>query len=128
MAPSTLYQVVLADFVDEGHLDRHVRRMRSLYLARRNALVRSLQQHADDLLTMDNIDAGMQLTAFLPPGLDDRDVVRLAADRGISANPLSRCYASQHRRNGLILGFACVGDDQIDQAAQTLADAIRGLV
>jgi GntR family transcriptional regulator/MocR family aminotransferase len=127
VASATLHQAVLADFIDEGHLDRHVRRTRNLYLARRNALVRAIDQHARGLLTVDNQDGGMQLTAFLPAGVNDRDVVRLAAERGVSVNPLSRCYIGEPR-GGLVLGFACTRENETDRALRTLATVIRNLL
>jgi len=42
---SLLEQMALADFIKEGHLERHVRRMRRLYHQRRMALVSALDQH-----------------------------------------------------------------------------------
>jgi GntR family transcriptional regulator/MocR family aminotransferase len=127
VASSTLDQAVLADFIDEGHLDRHVRRTRNLYLARRDELVRSIDRHARDLLTVVHQDAGTQLTAFLPAGVDDREVVRLAAERGVSANPLSRYYMGEPR-SGLVLGFAGGREDETDRALRTLTNVVRGLM
>ena len=127
VASSTLDQAVLADFIDEGHLDRHVRRTRNIYLARRDALVRSIDQHARGLLTVAGQDAGMQLAAFLPAGVDDREVVRLAAERGVSANPLSRYYMGEPR-SGLVLGFACARENETEWALRTLSSVVRGLM
>lgn len=125
LAPSTLLQAALADFVTEGHHARHVRRMQVLYRARRDALVESLDRHAGDLLSVDNSEAGMHLTAFLPADTDDHEVVRRAAARGVSTLPLSPCYAGPAPRPGLILGFAAAPEDQADQAVRTLLSAIR---
>src|SRR5258705_3363958 len=46
----TLYQLVLTDFLQEGHFARHLRRMRSIYLKRRNALVESIGEYFGELL------------------------------------------------------------------------------
>ena len=40
--PSTLYQAVVTDFIREGHFARHIRRMKMLYMERRNCLVQAL--------------------------------------------------------------------------------------
>jgi GntR family transcriptional regulator / MocR family aminotransferase len=124
----TLYQLVLTDFLQEGHFARHLRRMRSLYLSRRNALVESLQAHLGKVLIPYNTDAGLHLTAFLPSRADDLEIVRRAAQRGISASALSDCYASGRPKSGLILGFGGADETRIDAAVRTLSKLIRDLI
>jgi hypothetical protein len=43
------------------------------------------------------------VAALLPAGLEDRDVVRRLAARGLKALPLSVCYGGAERRSGLLL-------------------------
>jgi GntR family transcriptional regulator/MocR family aminotransferase len=110
---STLYQVALTDFIREGHFARHIRRMRMLYMSRRRALVDALRAQMADLTEVIGDDAGMDLVALLPPGIDDVAVSREAAKRGVSAMPLSLCYMKPQARGGLVLGYAGVDVDQI---------------
>jgi GntR family transcriptional regulator / MocR family aminotransferase len=123
----TLYQLVLTDFLQEGHFARHLRRMRAVYHARRSALVESLGEICGDVLTPYNADAGLHLTALLPEGIDDCELVNRAAQRGISAIALSSCYARRASRSGLILGFGGADERQIKTAVQTLANIIEDL-
>ncbi len=67
-AAPTLYQLALAEFLREGHHTRHVRRMRGIYRARRDALLTGLARHCGDLLTVHNADAGLHVAALLPHG------------------------------------------------------------
>ncbi|MFL5541861.1 MAG: PLP-dependent aminotransferase family protein, partial [Longimicrobiaceae bacterium] len=79
---ATLYQLALADFLAEGHFARHLRRMRGVYLARRDALLAGLARHCADVLAVHNADAGLHVATLLPEGTDDVEVVsRLAAHR-----------------------------------------------
>ena len=121
----TLYQLALTDFLCDGHFGRHVRRMRVIYQGRRDALVEAIRRRLDGILTIVNADAGMHLTAWLPAGVDDREVVRHAAMRGISATALSSCYAGKPSRPGLVLGFGSVGEEAIVPAVESLARAIE---
>ena len=118
-----LEQVVLTEFFMEGHFGRHVRRMRALYEKRRDALVRSLRLYA--ALHPHNSEAGLHITTFLPPKLNDHDVVRQAASVGIDVMALSDCYLGRHRRNGLILGFGGGTEEEIADACRKLG-AILG--
>jgi GntR family transcriptional regulator/MocR family aminotransferase len=124
--PPTLYQVALSDFIAEGHFARHLRRMRAVYLHRRDALVTGIQERLPDL-SIANADAGMHLTAWLPSHIDDRAVVRIAAAHGVSATALSSCYAGTGARPGLVLGFGGADEAQIGRGVETLARVIRGV-
>ncbi|HXA20524.1 MAG TPA: PLP-dependent aminotransferase family protein [Thermoanaerobaculia bacterium] len=118
-----LEQLVLTEFLTEGHFGRHVRRMRALYEKRRDALVRGLREHAGGLVPH-NIDAGLHIATFLPEGVDDRKVVRDAALRGLDAIALSACYAGPRAKSGLVLGFGGTSERRIAVACRTLGEVL----
>ena len=120
----TLYQAVLAEFLREGHFARHLRRMRGLYLERRDALIAGLTRHGGDRLTLLNADAGLHLAVLLSPGLDDQEVVRRMAGRGLAATALSTCYAGTSRRSGLLLGFGGSAERRLLEAAGVLGEVL----
>jgi GntR family transcriptional regulator/MocR family aminotransferase len=121
---SSLYQAVMADFIREGHFARHIGRMRKLYAQRRSALVQAIKQQLDGKLEVLGAEAGMQLTALLPPGVDDVAVARKAAKKGVSARPLSACYLHAPARGGLILGYGGADVAAIHEAVQRLKTCI----
>lgn len=119
----SLEQLVLTEFLRDGHFARHIRRMRALYHARRDALLGALREFAPQLEPY-NSDAGIHLTAFLPPGVDDLEVVAEAARRGLNATALSTCYAGQNPRHGLILGFGGASERRIRMAVRKLGEIL----
>ena len=118
---STLYQAVMTDFIREGHFARHIRRMRMLYIERRKALVETLQKRIGEKLEVIGAEAGMHLVALLPVGVSDVAISKRAAEMGISAMPLSSCYAKAPRRGGLVLGYGGTDASQIQNALRRLA-------
>jgi GntR family transcriptional regulator/MocR family aminotransferase len=122
---STLYQAVLTDFIGEGHFARHIRRMRMLYMERRRALVRAIHIQMGDMLEIIGGEAGMHLVALLPPGIDDFAVSKRAAQKGISAMPLSTCYLKPASRGGLILGYGGANARQIHEGIRKLKMSVR---
>ena len=124
----TLYQRALTEFLQQGHFARHLRRMRSAYLERRDALLRGLARHCGDLLRVHNSDAGLHVTATLREGVDDRDVVTRLGRRGLAALPLSNSYLGPVRRQGLLLGFGCATPQRLLQATRILDDVLRAPV
>jgi GntR family transcriptional regulator/MocR family aminotransferase len=121
----TLYQSALAEFLRDGHFARHLRHMRGVYLARRDALLTGLARHCGDRLIVHNADAGLHLAARLRAGLDDRGVVDRMARRGLTATALSTCYAGTSGRGGLLLGFGGSTERRLLEATRTLGEVLR---
>jgi GntR family transcriptional regulator/MocR family aminotransferase len=125
---STLYQAVLTDFIREGHFARHIRRMRILYMERRTALVKAIRIQMEDMLDVIGAEAGMHLVALLPRGTNDVAISRKAAQKGISAIPLSTCYLKPPTRGGLILGYGGANAHQIDDGISKLRVIVKELI
>ena len=121
----TLYQRALAEFLETGHFARHLRRMRSAYLERRDALLRGLDRHCRDLVEVHNSDAGLHVTVLLREGLDDQEIVARLGRRGLAALPLSDSYIGPSRRQGLLLGFGCTPPQRLHAATRVLSDVLR---
>jgi GntR family transcriptional regulator/MocR family aminotransferase len=121
----TLYQLALAEFLREGHFARHLRRMRGVYQRRRDALLAGLARHCGDQLTVHNADAGLHVAVLLAGRLDDREVVRRMAARGLTATPLSSCYAGPSGLSGLLLGFGGSTERRLADATRVLGEILR---
>jgi GntR family transcriptional regulator / MocR family aminotransferase len=122
---STLEQAVLADFIREGYLARHIRRMRMIYLERNQMLVAELQEQLGDTVEIASAQAGMHLVCLLPDGVEDTIVWQQAAKAGIASWPLSICYQRKPQRGGLVLGYGGVDRKQMKDAVKKLATVIH---
>ena len=120
----TLYQRALADFLKTGYFARHLRRMRSAYLERRDALLRGLDRHCGDLVQVHNSDAGLHLAVLLREGLDDQDVSARLGRRGVAALSLSTSYLDATRQQGLLLGFGCASPHRLLAATRVLGEVL----
>ena len=125
--PPTLYQLALADFLREGHFVRHLRRMHTLYVRRRQALLDGLERHCHGLVEVHNADAGLHLSTLLPRGVSDVEVVRRMAEQRLTATALSTCYLGGDRRNGLLLGFGGFSERTLVHGTATLAGVLRSI-
>ncbi|CDY79782.1 Putative GntR-family regulatory protein and aminotransferase near polyamine transporter [Caballeronia glathei] len=121
-----MQQAVLTEFIMDGYLTSHVRRMRTLYGERRQLLIDAITAHFGDTLEVMGDEAGLHLVLGLPEGTDDRAVAAAALEAGVVTRPLANYYVEQaSARPGLMLGYACVPNEQIEPAFRTLARVIE---
>ncbi|KVG65218.1 PLP-dependent aminotransferase family protein [Burkholderia pseudomultivorans] len=121
----TADQHVLAAFIAEGHLDRHIRRVRGVYAEQRALLIDTLAARLPrERAWVQPGDQGMHVVLWLADGIDDLDVVARAADAGIAVRAVSPMFAPGTARPGLVLGFGGFGRAQLEAAAQRLAQVV----
>src|SRR5579883_87341 len=119
-------QAVLADFIEEGHFGRHLRRMRQVYGERFGVLLEEGRRELAGLVEISPIEAGLQTCGWLADGLDERKVVTAAAERGVEVEPLGRYSVRGLERPGVHLGFAAVAEREIRRGGRKLAVALEG--
>jgi GntR family transcriptional regulator/MocR family aminotransferase len=121
-----MQQAVLSEFIMDGHLTSHVRRMRALYGERRQILIDAITAQFGDTLPVMGDEAGLHLVLGLPDHANDREVVAAAYDAGVIVRPLTSYYSGEGpTRRGLLLGYACVPNEKIGPAFATLARLIE---
>ncbi len=117
-------QAVLARFICDGHLLRHLRRMRELYRARQGLLISALAQASGGAVQLAPSVHGMHLLLEAPPGSDDRGVSQQAAALGVLLAPLSR-YTITSARRGWLLGYAGADSAALQAAALAIGPLLR---
>jgi GntR family transcriptional regulator / MocR family aminotransferase len=111
-----LDQLALAEFIERGELDRHLRRMRLRYRRRRDALIAALERHLPEL-EVTGAAAGLHVTLVLPEGADAEAIVARAEARGVA---VLGCAPSR-----LFVGYANIADAAIEPAVAALAEAVH---
>jgi GntR family transcriptional regulator/MocR family aminotransferase len=117
----TLEQLALADLLDSGAYDRHLRRSRARYRRRRDALVAALDRHAPGL-RVDGTAAGLHAVVELGQGVDEAELVRRAAvEAGVGLHGLAPWRAAAGGAPGLVLGYASLTEHQIAEGIRRVA-------
>jgi len=125
LGPPGFYQEVLADFIEEGHFARHIRRMRVHYGGLRRVLFDSLSKNLGDCLDVIGDEAGMHLTVALRGAHLDGEMSQRAVRQNLSLWPLSRLYM-KNARQGFILGFGGTTMREIPHAVRRLRNLLAG--
>jgi GntR family transcriptional regulator/MocR family aminotransferase len=120
-----LDQAALADLLRRGEIDRHLRRMRRRYRARRDALVAALAEHLPGA-PVGGVAAGLHVVLGLAEDADEEAVRRAAQERGVAVETLHRsCTAVAPHAPALLLGYAALPEDALARAARLVAEAVR---
>jgi GntR family transcriptional regulator / MocR family aminotransferase len=119
-------QDILAAFISEGHLARHVRKMRKLYGERREILRSALERFCGGHLRVVGIGAGLHLAAYLSDSISAAALVDKAREAGVALNTIERFAATAARKpNGLVFGYGAIGSHQIVDAVRQLAKLMK---
>jgi GntR family transcriptional regulator/MocR family aminotransferase len=120
-----LGQLAFADFVSSGELDRHLRRMRPIYRARRDTLLNALHRHLPGLRPV-GASAGLHVLAWLPRGIEESVLLRSAGEAGIWLETLVESRIADGGPGGIIFGYGSVAETSIDESIGRLAAITRG--
>jgi GntR family transcriptional regulator/MocR family aminotransferase len=123
--PSALLQAAYATLLEDGVIDRHLRRTRRLYHGRRDALVRALADRMPEA-RVGGASAGLHLMASLSDDADEDRIAASALRRGVAIHTLHRdCAVSGATEPALLLGYGRIPEAAIPRAVDELARAAR---
>nr|WP_167538331.1 PLP-dependent aminotransferase family protein [Streptomyces albofaciens] len=104
LGSAALPQLVLADLMETGELERRLRQLRRRHRARRDAMIRAVDTHLPNA-TVQGAAAGLHLTVTFDAGFADTELAAAALARGVKTHPLS-WHRQRRGRPGLVLGYA----------------------
>jgi GntR family transcriptional regulator / MocR family aminotransferase len=116
-------QDVLARFIADGHLLRHLRRMRELYRTRQASMIHSLARATQGAIVLSPSLQGMHLAFESEARVRDTELAERAARVGVQLAPISR-YCIEAKRNGWLFGYAGYGEAALAAAARALGRQI----
>lgn len=125
-APAAPVQRAVAAFMADGHYLRHVRRMKRLYAARRQALADALTPLAAAGGLRIAATAGLSLVVRLPVGTDDVALARQARLAGLAPAPLSPWYRRGDGTAGFLLGVTNADERRVAAECQRLVTLVTG--
>ncbi len=125
----TLEQLAFADFVSEGHLERHVRRTRRRHARRREALLEATERELAERAQVVGTDAGVHALLRLP-GLSAsqaRPLRSACRERGVGIYLASPYYTRPPACAEFLLGYAALDEARIREGIGRLASALDSL-
>ena len=119
-------QATLAEFMRSGLLSPHIRKMRTEYSRRRDALLEAMARvvrHASPRAA----PGGLHMVAGLPVEIDEAAAVRACRARDLAVSPLRAYFAGTPRMTGLVIGFAATPVAMAGEVARRLELALASV-
>lgn len=120
-----LEQQVLAEFIESGYLERHIRKMRSIYNKRRQTLVKALKKHFGKRAKILGETAGIHVMVRFKTDLSDQEIIQRAAKAGIAMMSANPHYLTAYPKGEFIFGYGELTETQLQQGILRLAEIIN---
>ena len=126
-------QMVLADFIAEGHFGRHIKRTRKVYSQRQAALLHALDTTLADEISCGASDGGLDLAVHFKKPRSEEIVVQAGLAAGLELRALSYYFSDVEGENsstsapGLLLGFSSISEVEIQRSCLVLGNVLRRL-
>jgi GntR family transcriptional regulator / MocR family aminotransferase len=119
-----LNQAILADFMAQGLLAPHIRRMRTEYARRRAALLEAMERFVTRATPLP-APGGLHMVAGLPDTVDEAAAVAACRARGLMVSPLQAYFLGPPRMRGFVMGFAATPTARAADTARRLEAALQ---
>ncbi len=116
-------QMVVEQFIRQGHYERHLNKMRALYKGRHDVLLAHLKP-LTPYCRISGEHAGVHLLLTFPAGKTEAELIQVAAEHQIKVYGLSE-YATQQKETGsatILLGYANMLEEDIIEATKVLCE------
>lgn len=122
---SWLEQKILARFMAEGHMEKHIRKMCLLNKKKHDTLIEAITGAFGDAVHVRGQNAGLHLLLEFPDTENETALVEKAAERGVKVYPGSPLWVEDGEKKpaSILLGYGTLPDDKIPEAIALLRDA-----
>ncbi len=121
---SRLHQYTLFRFMNEGHWQRHLNKMRTLYRKKHRALIVAINNHLENNVNVIGEKSGLHIVLEVKNKMTEKDLIHSAMEVGIKVYPLSvYCDGMENHEAKVLLGFGGLSEIEIEEGIRKLKDA-----
>jgi GntR family transcriptional regulator / MocR family aminotransferase len=122
-------QLALAEFMRDGHFERHLRRSRARNAERRAVLLESIDRHLRGRVEVSSSEGGLHVLLWLSgtPVRRSAELIARAERAGVGVYSVSPFYSRPPRRTGLLLGYTSLTGKEISEGVRRLASVVASM-
>ncbi|ETT87764.1 PLP-dependent aminotransferase family protein [Viridibacillus sp. FSL R5-0477] len=120
---SRIDQLAIAEFMKQGHWDKHLGKMRTLYRKRRDILVTQLKLKLGENVQIIGENAGLHLIIHLKLNISEASAIQRGMECGVKIYSVSNYYHTSPKDNLLLIGYGGLNEEQITDGINRLLNA-----
>ena len=120
-------QYTLAKFIDEGHLEKHINRMRNYYRSQRDLILSCIKKQPNyNNVQIKEDNAGLHFLMKINTTKSDKQIIQDAKKVGLNILCLSQYYYNQNsaKKHTLVINYSGLPQDIIPTAVDKLFSII----
>ncbi|MCP3738181.1 PLP-dependent aminotransferase family protein [Rossellomorea sp. BNER] len=121
---SRLHQDTLFRFMNEGHWQRHLNKMRILYRKKQKSLMTAIHHNFGDQLNVIGEKSGLHIVLEIKKNLSEEELIKRARKVGVKVYPISLYYKGEKKRTDhkILLGFGGLSEKEIEDGIRLLKE------
>ncbi len=123
-----LLELTFAEFIENGDLDRHIKKILKVYKVRRDLICGLLKSELSDYFEFEIPKGGMAIWLKLHPGISWNAVSKIALENELVIGDWSRYDPQKTKHNAIRLGFAAYNEEEIYQLIDKLKRTLSKVV
>ncbi len=116
----------LAEFINQGNLDRHVKKTKTIYTKQRQALICALTQNFERSIHIPKQSAGFHICVQIKSQLEDAAILDCARNAGFSLASTAEYYVAEPRRGEFVAPFVGIDPEVLNERVQRFAALVFG--
>lgn len=122
---SLIEQRILSEFMKQGYWERHLRKMRTVYKRKYDALIQSINRHFGNRVNILGQGAGLHVVLELVDNLlGEKDLISRALKKNVRVFPISDTYQSSNQYpSRVMLGFGRMNPEELEKGIELLSQA-----
>jgi len=121
----SLNQLILARFIDDGYLERHISKMKKIYKSRRNFLIHCLKTTFSNKVNIIGYSTGLHLIVEITDSHFSKELIGEIEQIGVKVYPVEDHTIKKGKHlNRIIIGYGHLKNEEIKEGVRRLHQAI----
>ncbi len=124
---STFEQYTLARFIEKGHFEKHINRMRNYYRTQRDLLISYIKKHPHyPMVSIREENSGLHFLLAVNTSYSDIQLIERARQRNIHISCLSEYFSNKNNAQNhiIIINYSGLEKEQIEKAVSVLYEIL----
>ena len=122
---STISQMEVALFLEKHDLDKHIEKIKEVYLKRRNLMIDVMKEEFPEGVKYTIPEGGLFTWVTMPEHINARELAAKALEKKVAFVPGGSFYANGGHENSMRLNYSAMEDDKIVEGMKRLAEVIN---